>query len=245
MNIKEELSCKYCHEIFINPMTLPCGDSICKHHIEELTSSNSSNKFICPLCNEESSVQSLRVNKFMQSMLEIGLHEFKINPLLDTLLKNLKNEAKNLETVLKDPENFIYEQMSELKRQVDLDRENLKSQIDALAEDFIHQLNAYEATFKSEYKANVDLEHFNGLLESSRNQLAEYEQFLSLFSTKNQEQLEKRVEIEKMINQLQLNVKQLTRNLFSNLCFSYEPIENMSVKIKSWFGKLKIRASLF
>jgi hypothetical protein len=71
MNIKEKLTCVYCNEISKNPITLNCcGDSICKHHIEELVANSSSNKFMCPLCNEENAAQHLKVNKLVQSLLE-------------------------------------------------------------------------------------------------------------------------------------------------------------------------------
>jgi hypothetical protein len=41
MNIKEELTCKYCNEVYKNPITLNCcGENICKQHVEELTSNN-------------------------------------------------------------------------------------------------------------------------------------------------------------------------------------------------------------
>ena len=119
MNIKEKLACKYCNEIFKIPIFLSCcGENICKHHLNEIISNNSSSKkFTCPLCNEENSNQNLKVNKLIQSLLEIELHEFKMNPIYETVLDNLKKEIANLETILKDPENYIYEQISELKRQ--------------------------------------------------------------------------------------------------------------------------------
>ena len=56
----------------------------------------------------------------------------------------------------------------ELKRQVDLNREELKSQIDKLADGLIKQLESFEAEFKSEYKEKVDLEHYKGLIETSK-----------------------------------------------------------------------------
>jgi hypothetical protein len=70
MNIKEELTCKYCNDIYNIPITLACGDSICKHHIEELISSNSPNKFSCPLCNEEIINQNFSVNKCIKKWLK-------------------------------------------------------------------------------------------------------------------------------------------------------------------------------
>jgi hypothetical protein len=123
---------------------------------------------MCPLCNKENINQLFHISNLIQSLLEIEFHKFKINPIYETVLNNLKKEIGNLVSILKDPENYIYEEISELKRQVDLDRENLKSEIDELANDLIKQLESYERKFKSEYKAKVDLEHYDGLVESSK-----------------------------------------------------------------------------
>ena len=130
MTIKKELTCQYCNEIYKNPITLACGDSICKHHIQELISNSSINKFNCPLCNKENPNQELNPNKILEKLIKIELHEFKINPIYETVLNNLKTEIGNLEAIVKDPENYIYEEISELKRRVDLDREKIKSEID-------------------------------------------------------------------------------------------------------------------
>ena len=115
MNIKEKLTCKCCNEIYNNPVTLACGDTVFKHHIEDLISNSAtSNKFTCPLCNKENFNQNLDVNKVIESLLEIELHDFKMNPIYETVLDDMKKEIKHLETILKDPENYIYEQISEL-----------------------------------------------------------------------------------------------------------------------------------
>ena len=62
MNAKEKLTCKFCSKIYKDPiMLICCGESICKHHIEDLISSGSSNKFPCPLCNEENTNQNFEI----------------------------------------------------------------------------------------------------------------------------------------------------------------------------------------
>ena len=242
MNIKEKLTCKYCTGIYDKPITLNCcGENICKQHIDELISNSSSNKFTCPLCNE-ANANRFKVNKLLQSFVEIELHEFKIDRVYEAVLDNLKQEIANLDTILNDPENYIYEEISELKRQVDLDRERLKIQIDTLADDLISRLESYAKMFKAEYKTKIDLEHYNGLVASSKKQLAEYEQCLSLFSTKNEERYVKRIESEKIIKQLQPKIKEFKQKLFTNLSFSYEPKENNA---KDLFGDLKISVSFF
>ena len=36
MNAKEHLACNYCNEIYKQPITLLCGDNLCKQPIDEL-----------------------------------------------------------------------------------------------------------------------------------------------------------------------------------------------------------------
>ena len=62
----------------------------------------------------------------------------------------------------------------------------MKSEIDKLAENFIKQLESYAKKFKAEQKKNVNLEHYNALVESSRKQLIEYKKCFSLFSVENE-----------------------------------------------------------
>ena len=94
MNIKEELTCKYCHEIYKDPITLACGETICKQHFYELTSNSSSNKFMCPLCNQEILNQDLNVNKFIQKMVETELHKFEIDSKYKQTIENLRKELE-------------------------------------------------------------------------------------------------------------------------------------------------------
>ena len=217
MNIKEELTCKYCNEIYNNPIILNCcGENICKQHIDELISLSSpnTNKFTCPLCNEEISNQTFCVNKLIERLLEKELHKLKIDTKYKDTLESFKIEVGRFESVLKEPENFIHEEISELKRQVDLDREKSKSQIDDLADDLIKKLDSYEKKFKAEYKTNVDLEHYNAFVVSSKKQLEEYQKFLGLLSVGNEERDEKSKENEKLIVNLKLKAKELKKKAF-------------------------------
>jgi hypothetical protein len=145
---------------------------------------------------------------------------------------------------LKDPENVIYEEISEIKRQVDLDREKLKIKIDELSDDIIQQLETYEKKFKSEYKSNIEFKHYNDLIESSRKQLEEYEKCLSLFSTNKEERDEKTIKSEQVIDMLQSKIKMAKSNLFSNLSISYESYD-FDFDGYDILGELRTRVSLF
>ena len=241
LNIKKKLECKHCNEIYKQPITLVCcGNVICKQHVQEFISNSSSNKFTCPLCNQENTNQNFNVNTLLQELLEIELHEFKLNPKYVKTLNDLEVEIKNLESILKEPQNYIYEEINELKRKVDLNREELKSQIDKLADDFIERLKSYETWFKSEYKSNVDLEYYKDLVESSKKQLAEYETCLNLFSVEIEKRDEKFKESEILIGTIQPKIKELKEKLFSNVSIKYQHTE---VNIENVFGKLIIQVS--
>ena len=235
MNIKEELTCQHCYEIYNNPVTLACGNNICKHHIEELISKSASNKFTCPFCNEENSNQDFKVNTLIEKLIKRELQGFNLNPKYEKALEGLKIEIKNLATILNDPENYIDAEINELKRQVDLDRERLKSEMDKLADGLIHQLESFGNRFKTEYKTNVDLKHYNELLKSSKKQQAEYEKCLFLISIENEKREDEYKRSEKLIESLQPQLKELKEKLFSNSFLSYKQMDN---DIKRVFGEL-------
>ena len=242
MNFKEDLTCKYCNEIYKDPITFACGDSICKHHVEELSRlNNSANKFMCPICNEESSNSNFKVNKFMQKMVENEFHKFQIDSKYKDTLESFKNEIQKLETVLKDPENLIYEEISELKRQVDLDREIVKSKIDDLADGMLKKLEYYEAKLKEECKS-LDLKHYNELVDLSKSKLVDYEKCLSLFSSTKEERDEKRSQSETVINMLKFKINEAKKDFFFNITLKYKATE---ANIQDWFGKLKIKVCVF
>ena len=239
MNIKEELTCKCCKEIYNHPVILGCCfESICKHHIEELV--YSSKTFTCPLCHQENTNTNFKANKLLEELIKRDLHQFKINPNNERVLNDLKTAIQNLETEFKDPENMIYEQISDLKMQVDLDRENLKLQIDTLADGLIQQLESHGKRFKTEYKANKYFVFYNDLIELSKKRLAEYEQCLSLFSVENEKKEEKCKQNEKLVEELKFQLRELKETFCSNVSIKYK---KKNITAEEMFGKLIIQVS--
>jgi hypothetical protein len=235
MNIKEELTCKYCNEIYVNPIILNCcGENICQRHIDELISNSSSNKFICPFDNQENANENLSVNKLIQRLVEKELHKLEIDTEYKFVFHKLKREIENLEKILNAPENYIYDEISELKRLVDLDRETLKVKIDEQADGLIKQLESYEKRFNTECKTKLDFKHYSALVESSKKKLNEYENCLNYFSTKKEERNEKSRQSQNEIVKLESKIKELKQNIFSNLSITYKPMDNKSYL----FGRL-------
>jgi hypothetical protein len=148
MDAKEKLTCKYCKEIYKEPISLNCcGENICKSHIEELLSIDETNSFFCPFCDIENVNFNLCVNKLIQGLVEDQLHKFELDSDYKETLNKFKKEVEQLESILKDPDNVIYEQIYEIKRQIDLKRERSNVKIDELADRW--SLGGWKSTSKS------------------------------------------------------------------------------------------------
>jgi len=219
-----------------------CSEHICRSHIQDLLLRESAPKFLCPFCNEENSNQKLNnVDKLIQNLLDIELHKFDIDSNYKVILNNLNFEINSLQAILKDPENLIYQEIHEIKRQVNLDREKLKSQIDDLADELIQKLEFYELKLKTEIKCNINMNDYKDLVRASKRQLNEYEDCLKKFSAQNEERDVKRKRCEKITKILQDSIKEVNEKIFST-SLSYKPME---VGVNEVFGKLIFKVILF
>ena len=221
MVLKEKLECKHCNQIYKDPVTLICcGENICKQHITDFFAI--SNTFDCPFCHQQNQNQNLNTNKFMQDLLQNDLGHFKAH---EQINQHLKMEIQNFESILKHPENFIVEQINELKRQVANEKEKHLNKIDQLSSDLFRELESFELKFISECRQNIDLEAYKDLLESSKNKSTKFEVCLSLFPDR-EDRVEKANQCQQAIYKLQSKVKEAKNKLFSNLNISYEPNKN-------------------
>ena len=81
MNVKEKLTCKYCFQIYSQPLTLTCcGDYLCRRHVDELSSHDSNEGFLCPLCNQQNTNQTFKICKIIEDFIEIEVHKFEMDP---------------------------------------------------------------------------------------------------------------------------------------------------------------------
>ena len=241
MNIKQELTCKHCNEILNEPITLNCcGENICKEHLSELLSNESSKnskkvKTSCPLCFTEFDKQGLEVNKLIQKLVENELHNFKTDSKFKDLISDFRNEIQQFKKIVSDPANFVYEAFSEFKRQVDLDRENCKAKIDDLANEMIKKLETFEKEFKNGSKIKLNSKHYYDLINESEKQLEENERFFSLFSKNHLDREKKSIEVKKILQNLEWKRKKLEKDLLCNKSFKYK---KSSLNVEDYFGKL-------
>ena len=142
--VKNLFDCEQCNQLLVDPVTLLCGYSVCKRHLDELLENTPKemNKFECQLCEKKHSFpeDGFAINKRIQNALNIKLSTLKLNPVYEECKSEINDARINIqmiENLEKNPENLIYEYFEELKRQVDLRRETLKLELDNCSDEII------------------------------------------------------------------------------------------------------------
>jgi hypothetical protein len=245
MNIEEDITCSWCKSIFNDPVFLSCcGSNICKQHIDLILAKKETiEEPACPLCNMEIQNQTFQINRALKSLIEKReLHNLKLDPQFENTLKSLKDKIKIMEKVENDPDNVIYESISELKRQVDVDREELKEKIDKHSDEIIKKLESLEIEFKIDSKTKVKEVFDDDFKKRLNSQLLEYEKALNSLAKTKEQREKQRLEVEETLKILQLKLYQLESGLFSNKIINYQPL---SKSIEDLFGELDVSLFFF
>ena len=136
--LKELFNCQFCSELLVEPITLPCGSSICESHHDELVNGQ------CTFCDEQHPKIRYQVNQNLGEMIRLQVNSIKMSPKYDACKESIdkaKDFVNKIELVTKDPENFIYEHFEQIKQKVDMRREKLKLQIDDYSNDIICKID--------------------------------------------------------------------------------------------------------
>jgi hypothetical protein len=147
--VKNLFDCEQCNQLLVEPVALPCGYSVCKKHLDRLLENapKEINKFECKLCEKKHFIpeDGFAINRRIQNGLDINLNSLKLNPVYEECkleINEAKDQIQKIEILKKDPENYIFEYFEELKRQVDLRREELKLELDNYSDEIIQSIES-------------------------------------------------------------------------------------------------------
>lgn len=237
--IKHSFDCDLCNKLLVDPVVMACGNFICKNHLDKLmkTTSDEKNGFICGICHEEHTIpqKGFMVNRRLQSLLEFELNTLKGSPLYDECKKEIvkaQENAAKIEILEKSSENYIYEHFEDLKRQVDVRREDLKFKVDKYSDNIIKSLDDQQMNF---IELSKEINQIREKINQSKTYLNEFVlQFDKMeFNDKKFEEVRKGVE--NVNHQFCEIIEEFNDSLICNKKFTFKFDE---LAIEDIFGRL-------
>ena len=194
------LDCDLCNSLLVDPIVIPCGNLICKAHLDKLiNTSDEKSSFICDTCKEEHALPNdgFMVNHRLQSLLELGIDAFKASPIFDECKKEIEDARKNMrevELLETNSESYIYDYFEEIKRKIDLRREDIKLKIDEYSDGIIKSVEINQMNY---IKLSKEINEISVNIEKSKKELSKLMlQFDSLeFNDKKFEVIKKSVAV--------------------------------------------------
>ena len=180
MSIKSDLICPICKKIFKDPIFFPCHCTFCKKHADELVNQENNNTLIkCQVCNEEFALpkQGFKENTRLKTIIEKDAHLSEEEKSAKRALQSSPAEYERLlgeiATAEKEFESTRYEHFAEIRRNIDLRRENLKLSIDQIAEALIDEAKALENAYTKRIVENNKTGFAPRDFEAKRDELVE------------------------------------------------------------------------
>ena len=162
MSFKEDLKCSYCPKVLQDPIILPCQDTICKEHLNE----SNSKSIQCLTCKEEFNSDNIefKTNKIAKALLEKDAHLSNEEKILKKSLNDSLAEFYSILDEFKESKLGlslnIFNHFAEIRRKIDVQREELKQKIDLISLAMIDQTKVMEASYSSQcesFKFDKDL----------------------------------------------------------------------------------------
>jgi hypothetical protein len=160
LKLKSKLTCSYCAKIFIDPIELPCGDSICRKHLSERNVVKE-NEIKCNTCTQEYQVKdndfksSNDLSKLLESQSYLSKEEISVKQKLEESIREFFKIYDEFTHNKAKLESDVYDHFHEMIFKIDEHRERLKAKIDDIALEMIEKIKKYEKLNSKKLQENI------------------------------------------------------------------------------------------
>lgn len=219
--------CNLCKNLLVDPVTVPCGNNLCKHHLDTLVAElpKKATFYRCELCQEEHQIpnKGFMVNKQLHNVLELELQ----NSVFYKFFKKI-NETQDymelIESLDINSDKKITEFFDDLKAQVDSRRMLLIDQIEKESSAIVESINNTQTDIMKKSR------EANRILKNIKNPKSEFQELLESLSISDQIEENKfeklRINLNYIYDQFSNRIKEndafLSRNTKDRFNFEFE-----------------------
>lgn len=246
--LKSILNCNVCNKLLTQPIALPCGETVCYKHLSNMIEQDTLFSTIkCSLCEKDHVVpeEGFQTLKSIDKLLEIEVNKIDLGPKFNEcnetidylkISETIDYLMNDIEEMKNDPENFIYSYFSELKKEVDIQRETLKLNIDSYYEEMIINIESSECESKKLAKKMNDI---SDRLQKYKEELNELIEEFDTFEINDAKYDSIHSKAESYKPKYEKMVVEIKNHLLGECSHEFVPIE---LNIKDLFGSYTIHS---
>ena len=158
---RKQVICRTCDQTFLDPIDLPCSNTICKSHINDFKQNK------CQFClqNHSTLLNEVKLNENLNEMLKMCLHlnwnEKKLIDEIEKLLETNKSLTEDLKPKEAESERLCFDHFAKIMNDIDLQREELKKRIDEFSLELIDKVKEIKFKFETNLKTISSQKVFN------------------------------------------------------------------------------------
>ena len=148
MSVRSELICNICRLFLHDPVSLPCFCIVCNEHLHDGTAKDGSIE--CNSCHKsfQISEHDFRTNKMAKNLLESQLHltteEKWLRASIREMFAKLEDSFKSFSSKKVELEMSSFDHFADIRRHIDIQREEIKNKIDEIALKMIDRIREKE-----------------------------------------------------------------------------------------------------
>jgi len=222
--IKDLLICENCsqpYEEYETPKMLPCcGNTICYKCVQLTENQVKNNKFQCIVCNDVDTIpkNGFQINQLAVRLLRKKPQEISRGPEADKLKKNifeLENLVNKLIFEIENGDHLITEDCKELRRQVQLVKEEKIEKINKHCDALFLKIDTYEEKCKNKYKEmNESKKKANELIKTVDESIQQQNAYLRQLKIDEKETMECNQKMEELIEKIENERKNIKKSMF-------------------------------
>ena len=171
---KSVMICNICKMVLSDsPISLPCTHAVCAEHLQQIEG-DGTGSIRCEDCEKKYDLSSnlfpthIMASNILAKNMHLSDQEKKLKQSIQATIQQLEQLLSDLKLKHSDLERISSGHFSEVKRQIDIQRERLKNKIDEIALKMIDQVNEREKAFNSETKQSLLAATPENIAESRR-----------------------------------------------------------------------------
>lgn len=142
--VLQTVQCTHCNLISQSPLLLPCGKSVCRKHLTDITTiTTKTHEFYCHGCQVRHAIPPDGFTANDACELLIATHFGERHQAALNACHKLEACIVDLDTLQSDPAYRVRELIGEMRREVEVRRDELKSELDERARVMICELDEF------------------------------------------------------------------------------------------------------